>query len=348
MHYHMENGMKIRKDRFGALLNNLPLVVLSVMVPASFFARTMYAQTQRTIAASKDNTLYESSTGALSNGAGQTFFVGRTNQISGSIRRGLLAFDIAGPLPAGAMIDSVRLRLNMSLTTAGAQTVQLHRVLSDWGEGTSNANTGGGGGGAPSTAGDATWVHRFFNSSPWTTVGGDFSSTVSASQSVAGIGFYPWGSTPQMVNDVQMWLDTPLSNFGWLLRGVESLAPTAKRFDTRENINPGVRPALTVFYRTSVGMKDDPQLPSKIILYQNYPNPFNPTTSITFSLPSAQHVTLSVLDVLGQEISTLLREQRTAGTHSVTFDGTGLASGVYYYKLQAGLFVQVKKAILTR
>src|SRR5438094_7248895 len=81
----------------------------------------------------------------------------------------------------------------------------------------------------------------------WTTQGGDFSATVSASQSVGAIGSYTWSSV-QMVADVQSWLDNPTINFGWLVRGDESVNATAKRFDTRESASP---PVLTIQYTAS-------------------------------------------------------------------------------------------------
>ena len=102
----------------------------------------------------------------------------------------------------------------------------------------------GEGQGAPATPNDATWRHRFFDSVFWTTQGGDFSVTVSASQSVGDVGQYTWSST-QMVADVQSWLDNPGSNFGWLVLGDESAPATAKRFDARESASP---PVLTIQY----------------------------------------------------------------------------------------------------
>ena len=98
------------------------------------------------------------------------------------------------------------------------------------------------GDGAPATTNDATWRHRFFDTIFWTTEGGDFSGTVSASQSVGAVGMYTWSSS-QMRADVQSWLDDPASNFGWLVLGDESEIATAKRFDTRESASP---PVLTI------------------------------------------------------------------------------------------------------
>jgi hypothetical protein len=190
---------------------------------------------------SKDNTLYEydPAEGDHSNGAGFHFFAGENGM--GELRRGVLAFDIAATIPAGSTITAVSLTMNMSMTPAGALIVELHKVLADWGEGTSHAPMGEGDG-ASATPNDATWRHRFFDSVFWTTQGGDFSATVSASQSVGGVGQYKWSSA-QMVADAQSWLDNAASNFGWLVLGDETAIATAKRFDTRESASP---PMLTI------------------------------------------------------------------------------------------------------
>jgi N-acetylneuraminic acid mutarotase len=83
-------------------------------------------------------------------------------------------------------------------------------------------------------------------------------------------------------------------------------------------------------------------------LEQNYPNPFNPTTKIGFGIPEKGSVRLSILNILGEEIRVLLNEEREAGYHSVDFNGSELPSGVYFYKLQAGNFVETKKMTLLR
>src|SRR2546423_2374075 len=198
------------------------------------------------ITPSKDNTLYEydPTEGDLSNALGFHFFAGATAM--GELRRGVIAFDIAGNVPAGSTITAVTLSLNMSQTALEIERViELHQLLADWGEGTSQA-AGEEGTGAPATPNDATWRHRFFDTIFWTTEGGDFSATVSASQLVGDVGVYTW-SSPQMVADVQSWLENPDANFGWLVLGDESGAGTAKRFDTRESASP---PVLTILYRS--------------------------------------------------------------------------------------------------
>lgn len=203
------------------------------------------------LSAVKDNTLYESSAGNISNGAGAHFFSGRTG--IGLIRRGLIAFDIAGNIPNASAINSVTLRLYMSktnLTLGGSAIVSLHPVLADWGEGASNATLQEGSG-APAAAGDATWLHTFFSGSFWTSTGGDFNTSSSATQTVTGIGYYSWSSAG-MVTDVQTWLDDPGTNFGWLLLGNELKDFRSKRFDTKENSNAALRPVLTVEYEPSI------------------------------------------------------------------------------------------------
>jgi len=89
-------------------------------------------------------------------------------------------------------------------------------------------------------------------------------------------------------------------------------------------------------------------LPRAFRLLQNYPNPFNPRTTIRFELPAASHVSLTVYDILGRTVSVLMNERRDAGIHRVTFDGSSLASGVYFYRLQAGDFVATKRLVIMR
>src|SRR6266702_6768218 len=167
---------------------------------------------------SKDNTLYEyiPADGDRSNALGNHFFTGET--AVGELRRGVIAFDITGNVPAGSTITGVTLSMHVSrVPNNTGRTVELHRLLAAWGEGTSQGS-GEEGIGPPATPSDATWRHRFFDTIFWTTQGGDFSATVSASQSVGAIGVYTWSSA-QMTADVQSWLDDPANNFGWLVLG---------------------------------------------------------------------------------------------------------------------------------
>lgn len=228
-------------------MNTKTLVAILVLSALGFAGRTSVSAGVINIIPSKDNTLYEfdSKEGDFSNALGFHFFAGNTAM--SEIRRGVLAFDIAGSIPPGSTITAASLSLNMSRAPTNiAYIVELHKLLADWGEGTSIA-PGEEGEGAPATANDATWRHRFFDTIFWTTQGGDFSATVSASQSVGGTGHYTWSSA-QMVADVQSWLDNPASNFGWLVLGDETAIATAKRFDTRESASP---PILTIEFTTA-------------------------------------------------------------------------------------------------
>ncbi|MBT8379039.1 MAG: T9SS type A sorting domain-containing protein [Ignavibacteria bacterium] len=83
-------------------------------------------------------------------------------------------------------------------------------------------------------------------------------------------------------------------------------------------------------------------------LEQNYPNPFNPTTKIKFELPDQNRVTLKVYNVLGNEIATLINKDKPSGTYEIEFDATGLPSGIYFYELHAGNFVETRKMILLK
>jgi len=90
------------------------------------------------------------------------------------------------------------------------------------------------------------------------------------------------------------------------------------------------------------------EVPSTFALEQNFPNPFNPSTEIQFSLPHKSHVTLTIFDLLGREVATLVSEELSAGSFSTRWDAAGFPSGVYLYRLQAGEFVETKKLILLR
>ncbi len=101
---------------------------------------------------------------------------------------------------------------------------------------------------------------------------------------------------------------------------------------------------------------DEPQInPDNFVLHQNYPNPFNPSTTIHFSVPSSEYVTLKVFDALGNEVATLVNEVKSAGNYEVNFNASKLSSGIYFYRIsaipygrQAGNFVETKKMILLK
>ena len=105
---------------------------------------------------------------------------------------------------------------------------------------------------------------------------------------------------------------------------------------------------MVIYGTILTGITNPNTTPEKYELSQNYPNPFNPTTKINFSIPKSGLVTLKVFDVLGREVATLVNETRVAGNYTEGFDGSGLSSGVYFYRIQAGDFSSIKKMMLTK
>jgi hypothetical protein len=89
-------------------------------------------------------------------------------------------------------------------------------------------------------------------------------------------------------------------------------------------------------------------IPTIFELVQNYPNPFNPTTKIKYRLPASSEVTLKIYNVLGNEVITLLNDEKEAGTYEFIFNAGDYSSGVYIYSLQAGSFVETKKMVLMK
>jgi len=99
---------------------------------------------------------------------------------------------------------------------------------------------------------------------------------------------------------------------------------------------------------SAVGIDENSHTINKFRFHQNYPNPFNATTTIEFSIPYTEYVTLEIYNVLGEEVATLVSERLTAGNYKYKWDASSLPSGIYFYRIQAGDFVQVKKMILIR
>lgn len=95
-------------------------------------------------------------------------------------------------------------------------------------------------------------------------------------------------------------------------------------------------------------VEDDQSIPTEFSLNQNYPNPFNPTTKISWQSPVSGHQSIKVFDILGNEVATLIDEYKEAGKYELNFDASDLTSGVYFYKLQAGSFVETKKMLLIK
>jgi hypothetical protein len=108
----------------------------------------------------------------------------------------------------------------------------------------------------------------------------------------------------------------------------------------------------TMFYYatapTTTGVEDNTMQPATCTLHQNYPNPFNPSTTISYQLAKAGYVKLTVFDLLGREVATLVNNIQSAGMHSATWNAKNSASGIYYYQLSSGINIQTRKLVLTK
>jgi hypothetical protein len=247
--------------------------VLLLVLIVLLFSPAAWATTI-TIGASKDATIYGAGINQgvpntdgqdlfnRSNGAGPGIFAGG-NGVHAP-HRGLIAFDIAGNVPAGSVITDVQMTLYLGIVagSGGApglgdqtpRTISLFHLTADWGEGTTGSTSttiGGTGQGFPANPGDATWNARFYPGTLWTTPGGDYRPTPSASLAVGSQFFSPqtWRSTPALVADVQGWLDAPSSNFGWILINADETGrQTHRAFFSRESLDPTMRPQLQISY----------------------------------------------------------------------------------------------------
>ncbi len=189
---------------------------------------------------------------------GTTLVSGTNNQYSDS--RALFRFDVSA-LPANAVVTSVQVSLYVTRQPDPDQhggpvnsDFSLYRALQNWTEGTGSAVTG-----SPATTGDTTWNDLHYNTTGanWSTPGGqigtDFANVPSATTSIGNVGLYLWGSSPGLVADVQSWLSSPSTNYGFaLISDSENVAGTARRFASREQPGGGIpAPTLTVTYQTA-------------------------------------------------------------------------------------------------
>ena len=224
--------------------------ILKTAVPAAALILTTAVQGDVVVLeASKDNSMYQgffSDTNA--SGAGPNLFVGNIANGQGFSRRSLIEFDVSG-IPACSTINSVTLSLVLDMSISNDQDIATHRVLQEWGEGTSVPDGGGGGGGGAGgepTEDSSTWEHTFFPDELWDNPGGDFDGTASAVTSVGGATTaYLWSSAG-MVDDVQGWVGASSSNHGWILIGNEIDIVTTKRFVSSEGDSAEDRPTLTI------------------------------------------------------------------------------------------------------
>lgn len=226
----------------GLKTNNGVLLLGSDGLPAGGIYKIVNATGLLAASPSQDNSMFREQPNN-SSGQGVTLFAGVTNL--GDPRRALMAFDLS-PVPAGATVSSAQVQLTMSIGQGVNTPMTLNRVTQPWGEGASDAGENGGTG-VPAETGDATWNARFYNTNMWTTSGGDYIATASATTAVSSFAAYTWTSA-QLAADVQGWLNTPATNNGWILIGDETGTKNAKRVWSREATTASLRPKLTVNY----------------------------------------------------------------------------------------------------
>ncbi|MCH2160454.1 MAG: DNRLRE domain-containing protein [Phycisphaerales bacterium] len=218
-------------------------------------ATTIALATEVTLSPSQDNTLIGPGSGENSNGSGDGFYAGQIGFFGGSevIRRGLLQFDLS-EIPATATITSVTLNVSVVKTPNDNEyEFSLHRCNASWGEGASDFP---GGVGAPAEAGDATWVMRFHPDTPWSVEGGDFEADSSSTTMIGGRADYAF-SGDGLIDDVQVWLDNPKLNHGWVMLGTEGTSLSARKFGSREYADQSKRPTLVVSYEEAGGTPGD-------------------------------------------------------------------------------------------
>jgi hypothetical protein len=142
---------------------------------------------------------------------------------------------------------------------------------------------------------------------------------------------------------------TPLTNMVYGRYGDLSTADGCATTSWSNTTGPSGRPNLGLHMQSITGIGNSGNnIPAKYNLSQNYPNPFNPITKINFSVPKANLVTIKVFDILGRDLVTLVNEIKQPGYYMVDFDGTNLASGVYYYRMESGSFSEAKKLMLIK
>jgi len=271
-----------------------------------------------TLNPAKDNSLFQS-TPNNSNGAGIYLFSGQT--CTDSHRRALMQFDLS-VIPSDATILSVSLTVNSNrVGTSGspADVYALHRMTSDWGEGTSNDNFGLG---TTAVAPDATWNDAMTGSSAWTTAGGDFIGTASSSAAFAPVGDSTIPTSANLVADVQNWVDGANPNYGWALIGNEGTICTARRFGSRENAN--FKPTLTIIYDATLSTPNISQGLNNLTVYPN------PSDSGIFNVKTQDQLqSIVVFNTLGKSIKTL----SDFSSENYAVDLSQYSNGMYFLKI---------------
>ncbi len=234
--------------------SRLTSVELCIVFCVSIFGLVQANAATTIISVDRETAIFAESPG---NNLGAGNLIAGTNAFGGDIARSLLAFNIASAIPSGSHIDSVIFQLGVirQSNRNAASAYELHRFLTAWTEGNGglSVNTG-----SPALAGETTWNSQSHGSILWsapgTQAGVEYASLASATGAVINSGstIYSINSAPDLVADVQSWLDNPATNFGWLFKGSsEGTTGTARRFSSTEvpdGSGAGLIPQITVSF----------------------------------------------------------------------------------------------------
>ncbi len=185
-----------------------------------------------------------------------------------------------------------------------------------------------------------TWIDYSFDDSD-SCKALDFSST--------GVGY----SIGQLRNGSGYWLAQSTNNGTSWERLHTSSSMIMKNMSVAKNTvyivgKHGTNAAVMIYRDELLGINSNQTIPKQFELKQNFPNPFNPSTTINYSVPEKSLVRITIFDISGKEVRTIVNAEHHSGNYSVRFDGSGLASGTYFYKIQAGSFIETKKMMLIK
>jgi hypothetical protein len=206
-----------------------------------------------------DTTLIENNAGNQANSLGELIYIGNTPRTGFTQLRGLVRFDLAA-IPAGAQVTAATLTMTLKRVQSGVSQVSLHKVTESWGEGSSLCNTPCGRG-TTAQPGDATWLHRVYPGSNWTTPGGSFIPSSSATTAVSpSIDMaFNW-SGALLTADIQSWVGSATTNAGWII--LDDVPDHAKAFASLQYPVAAERPQLSITYTTPPPAAGDVPLPA--------------------------------------------------------------------------------------
>ena len=221
------------------------ILALSAGAPASW--QYVFVEGEQGYTGTRDVSVFEDFA-ANASGGDPVLYVGVTQ--FGDLRRAFISFDVSR-MPPGTIIEDVELEMSVERARTGAEPHRLHRVTAGWDEGPATSpDSGAGGQGVAAATGDVTWTHASFPLVSWSVPGGEFDPAESALTSVGSAGTMASFGSQGMVGDVQLWVDDPSSNRGWVLVGNEAGIHNAKRFHSSEAVNFALRPRLKVTFRS--------------------------------------------------------------------------------------------------